>query len=737
MRCDAESRDEVRKPLFALTPAFSLGERVPRLSGCSKIVALVLLLLTSNLSAAIRLDVFVGYDGILTQGGFFPVVFEVFNDGPGFKGLLELTPGQFGQGQVREVPVELPTGTLKRIVIPVFSAQQYGSSSWNIRLIDDRRRLRAETTSRPIRKNNPFGIPLLAAVTRTPPLLPEVKASGQDMKPIVARLQPDLFPDNPIALEGLDTIYLSSERALDLKVNQVNALLAWLQAGGHLVVGVEQIIHVNGAEWLHDLLPCEFTDLTTVNLHSELQRWVTSGLGRTGQSIYDVSISVDNPYAKLKPDDHFESQPIQVATGKKRDGQVLIGTETTPLAWTARRGRGQITVLTFAPELEPFASWINRPHFWAKMLNLPTEMLEKTEYYRYAGYSLDGVFGAMIDSKQVRKLPVGWLLLLLVGYLIVIGPLDRYWLRKLGKQMLTWITFPIYVALFSGLIYFIGYKLRAGETEWNELQVVDVIPNGERAIARGHTFASVYSPVNASYQLAGQQPFSTLRGEFMRTAGGQETSKAIVRQQGNGFEAEISVPVWTSQLYVNEWWTQGPLPLQVSVASRGVDWVITVDNRLDTKLTSVMVAVEKRLYNLGDVPARQGRTVTVRKGSGESLDSFVQTQGGHFMQVVNQRQAAFGYNEQWRISDTVRSAVAASFVSRTQPASPRQGQPYYGGYNYAMTPPGFDLYELVRRGDAVVLAWAPGYGVTKPINQFSARRGQRDSLLRVSVPVQL
>src|SRR5207249_572410 len=205
--------------------------------------------------------------------------------------------------------------------------QQYGSSSWNIRLIDDRRRLRAETTSRPIRKNNPFGIPLLAAVTRTPPLLPEVKASRQDMKPIVARLQPDLFPDNPIALEGLDTIYLSSERALDLKVNQVNALLAWLQAGGHLVVGVEQIIHVNGAEWLHDLLPCELTDLRTVADHSELQRWLNSGLSRTGQSIYDVSISIDNPYAKLKTDDHFESQPLQVATGKRRDGQVLIGTE--------------------------------------------------------------------------------------------------------------------------------------------------------------------------------------------------------------------------------------------------------------------------------------------------------------------------------------------------------------------------------------------------------------------------
>jgi len=81
--------------------------------------------------------------------------------------------------------------------------------------------------------------------------------------------------------------------------------------------------------------------------------------------------------------------------------------------------------------------------------------------------------------------------------------------------------------------------------------------------------------------------------------------------------------------------------------------------------------------------------------------------------------------------------MAASFVSRTQPYSPRSGQqPYYGGYNYAMTPPGFDLSDLVRRGDAVLLAWAPGYGVAKPINQFSARRGQRDSLLRVSVAVQ-
>jgi len=48
------------------------------------------------------------------------------------------------------------------------------------------------------------------------------------------------------------------------------------------------------------------------------------------------------------------------------------------------------------------------------------------------------------------------LLLLLIVYLVVIGPLDQFWLKKIGKPMLTWITFPCYVVMFSLLIYFIG-----------------------------------------------------------------------------------------------------------------------------------------------------------------------------------------------------------------------------------------------------------------------------------------
>src|SRR5260370_2317945 len=80
--------------------------------------------------------------------------------------------------------------------------------------------------------------------------------------------------------------------------------------------------------------------------------------------------------------------------------------------------------------------------------------------------------------------------------------------------MLTWITFPCYVVLFSLLIYFIGYKLRAGETEWNELHLVDVLVHNNIAELRGRTYASIYSPVNATYKLESQQRYSTFRGAF-------------------------------------------------------------------------------------------------------------------------------------------------------------------------------------------------------------------------------
>jgi hypothetical protein len=144
--------------------------------------------------------------------------------------------------------------------------------------------VRAELLNQRVRKQNAWQVPLVGALSRTVsggPLIPDLKNRQTELQPGVARLQPALFPDNPIALEGLDMLYLNTAQALDdkLKTPQVNALLAWLHAGGHLVVGIDQISHVTSTEWLRRVLPCEVTSLILLPKHPELQEWV-QGNGR-------------------------------------------------------------------------------------------------------------------------------------------------------------------------------------------------------------------------------------------------------------------------------------------------------------------------------------------------------------------------------------------------------------------------------------------------------------------------
>jgi hypothetical protein len=100
----------------------------------------------------------------------------------------------------------------------------------------------------------------------------------------------------------------------------------------------------------------------------------------------------------------------------------------------------------------------------------------------------------------------------------------------------------------------------------------------------------------------------------------------------------------------------------------------------------------------------------------------VQNYSGNFINAVDERRRAFGDNSRGQIRDVPRASMAASFVTLNNTVN---------NYNNFSVPPGFDLLPLVQRGDAVLLAWAPGYSFTKPLNQFTARRGTRDTLIRV------
>ncbi|MGZ8920586.1 MAG: hypothetical protein ACXW3L_06360 [Limisphaerales bacterium] len=700
----------------------------------SALVGLLLLAAfsTPSVKAALQFDVHVGYEGNIHEASWFPIVCEIFNDGPSFNAVIEVSGGQYGSEQVREVPVELPTNTRKRIVIPMFaSGGRFSTTEWVGRLlstsgkvIQERRNIQTKMVA--------WESTLLGALPRNfggSPTFPEPKQSRVEMKPEVARFTVDQFPDNPITLEGLNAIYLNSEKAPDLKVTQVTALLGWVRAGGHLIVSAEQISDVNGTPWLKQFLPMELTDTRNLRLDQEILSWVR------GQPVVEetssrrsrrVSQPAGNAYQEV-PEEGFKDAEMPVSTGTTRDGFVLVSAENVPLMVQAPRGRGRITLLTFSPEREPFRSWKGRSYFWAKLAGIPSDYFTSMEHYNtYNGASIDGVFGALIDSRQIKKLPVTWLLLLLVVYLVVIGPFDQWWLKKIGKQMLTWITFPTYVVLFSLLIYFIGYKLRAGETEWNELNIVDVLPRGEKVDLRGRTYISIYSSSNARYPLNGQQGHATLRGELMDfRSGGKEASKARVVHNGNSFKAEVDVAVWTSSLYANEWFKTNDTPFIATVMESGSEYQVDIENLLNRPLTNVRVVAGQMIFQVGEVPANEKKTFILTPEKGIPLRSFVQENAQYFQRAVELRSNPLGDTSGGHIEDRALTATVASFISYLDA---QQGRSF-------VYPPGIDLRAQVERGDAVVFAWVPGYSFGDKINDFQPPRFKQDTMLRLTVPV--
>jgi hypothetical protein len=705
---------------------------------------LILALLWSGLGAflvqaRIQFDIFPGYgdvaSGVVRAGAWYPVGVEVFNDGPGFDAVIELSAGQFG-GASQRVALELPTNTRKRFVIPFFCASS-GFLSIDAKLLERGGRLRED------RPGNRLPViqwetPLLGALPGSFTALPVFppppnRQLNADWLPTVARLQVDFIPESPIALEGLSALYLNTAEALKLKEPQVQAILTWLHLGGNLIVVVDQVADLSAMPWLAEVLPAVVGQGDSRAAGKELNAWVRSRHVANGSALtvpvsrHRQGAAADDPYADLLVDFELNVAPQLVLNLAPKPGaEVPARVGTLPLLATHRVGRGQATVLAVNPEREPLRSWKLRPWLFARLCDVPHDLLRNQAVSAYGGRSLDGIFGAMIETRQIRKLPIGFLLGLLVVYLVVIGPFDQWWLRKINRPMLTWITFPAYVVLFSLLIYFIGFKLRAGLTEWNELHVVDVLPagDGSRAVLRGHSYGSVYSPRNETYRVAAATESGTLRNEFQGLWGNADNSRISVQPKAAGFEADVFVPVWSSLLCVTEWVDRSESPLTASFTGPGGK-TVRVSNATGNRLGPVWIVVGENVVTVPAIEAHASKDIALDQAGFEPLSGALRRHKEEFQSVFARRQEVFGSSAKSHLDDWPNSAFAASFGGMLSLDNGEQRDFVWS--------PGFDLTSVAQRPGATVLAWMPDASLLPPLSQFQPALGKRATLLRLSV----
>ena len=684
-------------------------------------LGLVCLLAGGGLAkGAVQFDVFMGFAGKARQGEWFPVTFEIFNDGPTFDGQVELRP-RFGDNLVYRYDVELATNTRKRFTLAVFADT---NSGWSAKLKNGGKTVAKHDELR-LDNSDPDTV-LIGALSGQQaggPVLPKTrfkrKWDNDRFAPRVAHLQLDTFPDDPIALSGLNALYLNSARAINLRTEQAAALSTWVLGGGHLILAVDQPGDVTSTPWLAGLVRGKFGPVQNSAVGQTLRHWAEAG-----------------GYSNVGGlDDDFAAAKLAVAEVRLANGTALFELDDRPVAAEVGRGLGQVSVLGFNPEREPFKSWTNRAWFWARLAKVPAAWFEKEAPQQYGRSSIDGVYGAMLDSRQVSKLPIVWLLLLLAAYLIIIGPVDRIWLKRINKQMLTWLTFPAYVAIFSLLIYFIGYKLRAGQLELNELHVVDVLP-GQQEVLRGRSYVSIYSPLNDDYRLGGSFEQGGIRSEYGGTFRGNMASSLRVQRAPGQLEASARVPIWTSRLLCSEWVVPANGVVAATLTKNGpANYELALKNGLDKAITGAVLLADGRVTELElQSPPGGTRTIRVRIGSSPDSDPHIDfesiSHAGRFENAVNARNMVFGDTERGRIEPMLMNLVACSFPTLLGSNNPADHfVPSFNGSG------GLDLSAHAERGGAVLFLLAEDHAPIPSTGLFETKLGQARTLYRIPLEI--
>jgi len=329
------------------------------------------------------------------------------------------------------------------------------------------------------------------------------------------------LPARWFGYQGVDLMVLTTAREefisnlLTDATGRKEALVEWVRRGGRLVIsaGRNQLFVKNFLEKTQ-LLKCDLTGTVQRKELGGVRSWVgfqppvfqgTPIKGKQNQYL-------DVEFTELVPGTGVDVLAREAPNDKDR--------KERPSIVQGGCGLGRVVLTAFDLDAPPFTTWGGRDDFWRK-LAVEMDIRQVTHQEAAAnpnpakgrgqpqqpnvmgqGSEPGELAGRLQDSlEEFDKVPVinfGWVALFILFYILLVGPIDYFVLKKLVKRLeLTWVTFPAAVLTISGVAYFTAYWLKGNDLRVNKIDVVDVDLNSSRAY--GSTWFTIYSPRIQNY----------------------------------------------------------------------------------------------------------------------------------------------------------------------------------------------------------------------------------------------
>lgn len=543
--------------------------------------------LAQDAPSDLTLTVTAGYDGYYKEGAsWIPIVVTVANDGPPIEGELRVvTGGSAGNRVVYSSPVSLPTQSNKRV--PLYVYVQGITDQLTVILFDERGNAVREAEGALDRLQNEAL--LYGVVSGEPAALGFLEnVTGDRPEAAVALLDVEALPSVTAAWNALDVLIMTNVDSGRLTSAQREALEGWVSTGGRLVVA-------GGPGWRQ----------TTAALDDLLPVTVTGSESRD-----------DLPTLRALGGSAFRDPgPYVVATGRLRDGSLLLYEDDLPLLARRSHGAGAIYFLALDPGLAPLLDWQGNASLWSEIAGRMTPLPFWAQGARNS-YSA----AQALRSLPSLRLPSGaGLFLFLFLYVVIVGPVNYLVLRRLRRREWAWVTIPVIIVAFSMMAYLTGFSLRGNTVVLNEMSIAYGHVDGEQM--RVNSLLGVYSPRRATYDVV--LPDDILIRPFDRDYGGMAGSGNLraISRGSNVVLDDVRVDVSGLETFVADSYRPAPEvtgQAALRLVGGGAELEVSVQNNGSTTLTDAGLLFGSTFLPLGDLRPGDAQSASTRLTGGQA-----------------------------------------------------------------------------------------------------------------------
>jgi hypothetical protein len=300
----------------------------------------------------------------------------------------------------------------------------------------------------------------------------------------VGYLESRMLPDAQVGYNCLDALVLATPDLVNMSQQRQEAIATWVRAGGRLIL------------WPGDgLFPADSPIVTLLPCTIGLGNTMTLSLDETKS--HGLASRVENvPTRKLTPTPAAEKLDLL-------DGKAL--------AYFGRAGLGQVAVLSLDASKLVFNDPIAARKFWRPIFHRTLRPYDETHPRNYYGWgsdpaetrrlaSAEQVIDRLGNVEGVGRFDFSYVALVMVAMMLIVGPIDWFILRKLGRQQWTWVTTAGWIGLITFGALYVGHMLKSGELHYRTVRVIDQVDDKVVGVI---DVAGIYSPRTQAYNLEG------------------------------------------------------------------------------------------------------------------------------------------------------------------------------------------------------------------------------------------